>query len=88
MNGPASVFGQEPPASPDSGDTSAVELGLRFTAAKTGYITGVRFFKSTTNTGTHVGSLWTASGTRLATVTFSGESASGWQSATSPPQCL
>ncbi len=33
------------------------------------------------NTGTHVGSLWTSTGTRLGTVTFSGESASGWQQA-------
>ena len=31
------------------------------------------------NTGTHVGNLWTTSGTLLATGTFSGETASGWQ---------
>ncbi len=31
-----------------------------------GYITGVRFYKRTANTGTHVGHLWTASGTQLA----------------------
>ena len=50
--------------------------------APTGFITGVRFFKSTGNTGTHTGSLWTAAGSRLATVTFTGETASGWQTAT------
>ena len=33
-------------------------------------------------TGTHVGSLWTRTGTRLGQVTFTGESASGWQQAT------
>ncbi len=42
----------------------------------------MRFYKYAQNTGTHVGNLWSASGTRLGTVTFSGESASGWQTAT------
>ena len=31
-----------------------------------GTLTGIRFYKATTNTGTHVGSLWTSSGTLLA----------------------
>lgn len=42
-------------------------------------LTGIRFYKATANTGTHVGNLWTSTGTRLATATFTGESASGWQ---------
>jgi uncharacterized protein DUF4082 len=44
-----------------------------------GFITGLRFYKGPGNTGTHVGHLWSATGTLLASVTFSGESASGWQ---------
>src|SRR5207248_1561837 len=40
---------------------------------------GIRFYKGSTNTGTHVGNLWTSSGVLLASATFSGESASGWQ---------
>ena len=47
-----------------------------------GYVTGVRFYKSALNTGTHVGSLWSSTGTRLATGTFTGETASGWQTLT------
>ena len=35
--------------------------------------------KDPANTGTHVGHLWTASGTLLASVNFANESASGWQ---------
>src|SRR5262249_1458520 len=31
------------------------------------------------NTGTHIGHLWTASGTLLASATFTNETASGWQ---------
>ena len=44
-----------------------------------GYITGLRFYKGPTNLGTHTGSLWTVSGNRIATVTFTNETASGWQ---------
>ena len=60
-------------------DTGAVELGVKFRSTVGGYVTGIRFYKGTGNTGTHTGSLWTTSGTRLATATFSNESASGWQ---------
>src|SRR5439155_25034459 len=63
-------------------DTGAVELGVKFRADIGGNITGVRFYKGTTNTGTHVGNLWSATGTRLATATFSNETASGWQQVT------
>ncbi|HMO12175.1 MAG TPA: DUF4082 domain-containing protein, partial [Actinotalea sp.] len=79
VTGPASVFGATLPTTVDSGDPSAVELGLKFTPTIDGYVSGVRFHKSAANTGTHVGSLWSSSGQRLATVTFTGESASGWQ---------
>jgi hypothetical protein len=63
-------------------DPAAVELGVRFRADINGSITGVRFYKGASNTGTHTGSLWTNTGTRLATATFSNETASGWQQVT------
>jgi N,N-dimethylformamidase beta subunit-like protein/uncharacterized protein DUF4082/Big-like domain-containing protein len=66
----------------DSQDGNAVELGLKFSSDVGGVVNGVRFYKASTNTGTHVGHLWTTAGTLLATVTFAGESASGWQQAT------
>ena len=71
--------GSATPAIVDSGDTQAVELGTKFTSDSNGTITGMRFYKSAANTGTHTGSLWTASGQLLATATFTGETASGWQ---------
>ena len=55
------------------------DLGVQFQAASSGYITGVRFYKEPDNTGTHIGSLWTSTGTLLASGTFSNETASGWQ---------
>jgi hypothetical protein len=56
-----------------------VEVGVTFFADTAGTVNGVRFFKGTADTGTHTGHLWTSTGTLLATVVFSGESASGWQ---------
>ena len=63
----------------DSGPDSAVELGVKFRSEVDGTITGIRFYKADANTGTHVGNLWSSNGTRLATVTFTNETASGWQ---------
>ena len=71
------------PAGADS-DTGNVEVGTRFRATVAGNITGIRFYKFAANTGTHTGNLWTNSGTRLATATFSGETASGWQQVSLP----
>jgi len=45
------------PTQVDSGDAKAVELGVRFRADFNGYISGIRFYKASTNTGTHRGSL-------------------------------
>ena len=70
------------PSVPASSDATGNEVGLKFRTDSPGYITGVRFYKGTTNTGTHVGHLWTRTGTLLATATFTGETASGWQQAT------
>nr|BFF20410.1 hypothetical protein GCM10025730_39310 [Promicromonospora thailandica] len=77
---PCTVYGDTPGGKP-SGDSSAVELGLRFVAAADGYVSGVRFHKTAANTGVHHGTLWSASGAQLARVEFTGESATGWQEA-------
>ena len=69
------------PSAASASDTTAVNLGVQFTPEENGWITGVRFYKGSSNTGTHVGSLWTASGTLLGQVTFTNESATGWQQA-------
>ncbi|MFE2480149.1 DUF4082 domain-containing protein [Streptomyces sp. NPDC059389] len=67
------------PGTVNAGDGSAVELGVKIRSSAPGSITGVRFYKSPANTGTHTGSLWSSSGQRLATGTFTNETASGWQ---------
>jgi hypothetical protein len=40
-------------------DTDSIELGVRFQSVENATVTGVRFYKGTSNTGTHTGSLWT-----------------------------
>ncbi|MFP5415901.1 MAG: DUF4082 domain-containing protein [Actinomycetes bacterium] len=63
-------------------DRNATEVGVKFRASENGAITGIRFHKATANTGTHVGTLWTGTGTKLASATFTNETASGWQQVT------
>ncbi|QSW92545.1 DUF4082 domain-containing protein [Rhizobium lentis] len=81
-----SLFGSATPAIINTNDASSVELGVKFTTSVAGTVTGIRFYKGDLNTGTHTGSLWSSTGTRLATLTFANETASGWQTAffTSP----
>src|SRR5215470_10999569 len=43
-------------------DSSSVELGVKFRSDAHGWITGMRFYKGAGNSGIHIGSLWTASG--------------------------
>ena len=59
--------------------TRAVEVGVKFRADRDGYVTGIRFYKGTGNTGTHVGQLWSWNGEKLAEATFTAETSSGWQ---------
>jgi hypothetical protein len=82
VNCPCTIFANNTPTLADAGDTTPVEVGLKFQTTTFGAVTGVRFYKATTNTGTHIGSLWTQDGVRLAQATFSNETASGWQSVT------
>jgi hypothetical protein len=66
------------PAGQDT-DPNPTEVGVKFRSDTNGYISGLRFYKHATNTGVHVGSLWTSTGTKLASATFTNETGSGWQ---------
>ncbi|PRY32039.1 Ig-like domain-containing protein [Pseudosporangium ferrugineum] len=82
LTGKVSVFGGKVPENPDVSDSSPVEVGMKVIPQTSGYISGIRFYKGTGNTGTHTGTLWSAAGTELATGTFRNETASGWQTLT------
>jgi fibronectin type 3 domain-containing protein/lysophospholipase L1-like esterase len=77
---PCSVWDPgDAPAQPQVASTTSAEVGVKFRTEKDGFIAGVRFYKGTGNTGTHIGSLWTATGSLLAEATFTDETSSGWQ---------
>ncbi|MFL6072113.1 MAG: DUF4082 domain-containing protein [Mycobacteriales bacterium] len=79
---PATVWNDtDVPGAPTSSSASSVELGVKFRASRDGFIQGVRFYKGAGNTGTHVGRLWSRTGDKLAEVTFTAESGTGWQQA-------
>src|SRR3974377_1904384 len=58
------------PAQPAVTDGQPLEIGVKFRSDVAGYITGLRFYKGAANTGTHIGNLWSNTGTLLATATF------------------
>lgn len=73
------LFGSTVPGTIDSADVGEVNLAVIFKSTSAGNITGVRFYKSSANVGTHIGTLRAMDTTLLGQVTFSGESLSGWQ---------
>jgi hypothetical protein len=78
---PTSIWiSADSPSNTDT-DPTPLELGVKFKPLANGTVTGVRYYKPAGTTGTHVGNLWDGSGSNLATVTFSSETASGWQAA-------
>jgi LPXTG-motif cell wall-anchored protein len=69
------------PATAAAADASAVELGVRFTPAVNGKVTGIRFYQGEGNTGPHTGSLWSEGGSLRGRVTFKDSSTVGWKTA-------
>jgi hypothetical protein len=80
---PCSLFSAATvPTMVTTNDANAYELGVTFSPSVNGTITGVKFYKGPQNTGTHTGTLWSTGGVALATGTYTGETASGWQTLT------
>src|SRR5262249_7071029 len=79
--GPDTLFTTQTPASVNlsDGPNTNYELGMAFTSGVGGNVSAIRFWKATSETGAHTGNLWSATGQLLASVTFSNETASGWQ---------
>jgi hypothetical protein len=77
------IFTTQTPALPNV-QVGPHELGTEFTSTVSGQITAIRFWKSSSETGQHVGHIWSASGQLLASATFASETASGWQQQSLP----
>lgn len=66
-----------------SGTDGPYEMGMKFSSSVPGVITKIRFLKASSEGTGHTGKLWSASTqTQLASVSFTAETASGWQEAT------
>jgi VCBS repeat-containing protein len=55
---------------------------VKFTSSVAGQITALKFYRSASDTGSDLLDLWSSTGTKLATATFSNTTASGWQTVT------
>ena len=70
-------------------DGKQLELGMNFESSVSGQINALKFYRSPGDTGPDVLDLWTATGTKLASATFTNTAASGWQTvALSPPVAI
>ncbi|WP_037093350.1 DUF4082 domain-containing protein, partial [Rhizobium leguminosarum] len=69
------------PAQTNLNDGQQLELGVKFQSTVGGDITGIRFYRSANDNGQNVVDLWSSTGTKLATATFTNTTASGWQTA-------
>jgi hypothetical protein len=67
------------PAQNSFNDGSPLEVGVKFTSSVAGQITALTFYRSPSDTGSDLLDLWTSTGTRLASATFTDTTASGWQ---------
>ena len=67
------------PAQTGLNDGSPLEVGMKFTASVAGQITALKFYRSPGNSGSDLLDLWTSTGTKLASATFTNTSATGWQ---------
>ncbi len=55
---------------------------MKFTSSTAGQVTALKFYRSPSDTGNDLLSLWSATGTKLASATFTNTTASGWQTVT------
>lgn len=78
------AFTTQTPTTTTENDGQGIEIGVKIQSSIAGFITGVRFYKTTGNSGTHTGQLYSSGGTLLASAVFSGETATGWQTVTFP----
>ena len=67
------------PAQANLNDGSPIEAGVKFASSMAGQITALKFYRNSSDTGSDLVDLWSSTGTRLASATFTNTTASGWQ---------
>lgn len=83
---PETLFTYQVPAQVNQADNTAYSLGLKFQTTVDGYLKGIRFWKDSNESGTHVGKIWAINGTLLRAVDFTNETSSAWQNQLFPQQ--
>jgi Domain of unknown function (DUF4082) len=82
---PLSIFTNQIPSNQTINDNmGAIEVGTKFMSANDGTVTGIKFYKSTGNIGTHTVQLYNYYGAPLATSVCESETDSGWQTVIFP----
>ena len=77
---PVSIFTNQVPSTQTFNDNlGAIEVGVKFMSASDGTATGIKFYKTAGNIGTHTVQLYNYYGAPLATVVSTNETDSGWQ---------
>jgi hypothetical protein len=67
------------PAQTNLNDGSPIELGMKFSSSSAGQITALKFYRSPGDSSSDIVDLWSSSGTKLASATFTNTTATGWQ---------
>ena len=80
--GPSLFSSSSAPAQTALNDGQPLEVGMKFRSSVAGQITALKFYRSSADTGTDLLDLWTSSGTKLASATFTNTAANGWQTVT------
>ncbi|MDB5567130.1 N,N-dimethylformamidase beta subunit family domain-containing protein, partial [Caballeronia mineralivorans] len=81
-SGPSLFTASNTPAQTALNDGQQLEVGVKFTSSIAGQITALKFYRSASDTGSDLLDLWTSTGTKLASATFTNIAASGWQTVT------
>lgn len=82
---PCSMFEHDDtPLETNVTDNAPLELGVKFRTTVDGRLTAVRYYKGSSNLGTHTGHVWSSTGELLAEAEFTAETESGWQEVTFP----
>ena len=82
---PVSIFSNQIPSAQTFNDSlGGIELGTKFISADSGTVTGIKFYKTAGNIGTHTAQLYNYYGAPLATAVCDNETDSGWQTVIFP----
>jgi hypothetical protein len=77
-----SIFTNQKPVGPTDNDRKGggIEFGLKFQSSVAGYVDGIKFYKTSGDSGTRTAQLYSSGGTLLASKAVNNETDSGWQS--------